>query len=68
MQFWYTDETAERISNEVVHVADGGRIACLACPSLFRNLKNKHPSAETYLFEFDTRFQVNTLNYTSFDS
>ena len=58
MQFWYTDETAERVADEVVRMSEGGKIACLACPSLFRKLEEKHPSAKAFLFEFDSRFEV----------
>lgn len=43
-QFWYTQETAHRVAEEVVEKSDGGRqpIACVACPSLFRELKVQH--------------------------
>lgn len=57
-QFWYTDETAERVADEVVRLCDEGKIACLACPSLFRKLEEKHPSAKPHLFEYDSRFEV----------
>lgn len=40
-QFWYSKETAKLVAEEVVEKSDGGRlpIACVACPSLFRELK-----------------------------
>ena len=40
-QFWYTKETAHKLAEEVVERSNGGRqpIACVACPSLFRELK-----------------------------
>lgn len=57
-QFWYTEETSERVAAEVVEVAAGGSIACLACPSLFRKLRSSYPDAKTQLFEFDPRFEV----------
>ena len=58
LQFWYTDETADRVAKEMVRVANGGSIACMACPSLFRKLREKHPEQKSRLFEFDTRFEV----------
>lgn len=58
MQFWYTDDTAMKVAAEVVRAAGSGRIACLACPSLFRKLEQSHPEAQTHLFEYDTRFAV----------
>ncbi len=38
-QFWYSKDTAHRLAEEVVQKSQGGRIACVACPSLFRELK-----------------------------
>ncbi len=61
VQFWYTDETAEMVANEVVRVSSGGRIACLACPSLFRKLTEHHPAAKAFLFEYDSRFEVDFI-------
>lgn len=56
-QFWYTDATAEKVAAEVAEVAKGGRIACLACPSLFRRLRQFYPGADAWLFEYDKRFE-----------
>ena len=59
MQFWYTDETAGTLAREVVEAAGpSGRIACIACPSLFRALRTHHPDAKVHLFEVDLRFEV----------
>ena len=59
MQFWYTDETAGTLAKEVVKAAGpSGRVACIACPSLFRALRTHHPEARTHLFEVDLRFEV----------
>ena len=100
-QFWYTDETAERVAGAVIKAAqarmelvcddeaeagrgggespgEGGaaappsassrkpaprrrlpRIACVACPSLFRALRSSPEfleAADAHLFEFDDRF------------
>ena len=59
MQFWYTDETAGTLAKEVVEAAGpSGRIACIACPSLFRALRTYHQEARAHLFEVDLRFEV----------
>ena len=57
-QFWYTKETASKVAAEATRAAKGGRIACLACPSLFRALQEQHPDAVATLFEFDRRFEA----------
>lgn len=59
LQFWYTEETAGILAKEVVEAAGpSGRIACIACPSLFRALRGKYPDARAHLFEVDLRFEV----------
>lgn len=59
VQFWYTEETAGHVARECVEAAGpSGRIACIACPSLFRQLRAQFPDANTYLFEVDLRFEV----------
>lgn len=35
-QFWYDEETARTMAAEVKRL--GGRVACLACPSLYRQM------------------------------
>lgn len=64
-QFWYTDETAARVAEECVRAAAGGAVACLACPSLFRRLRQAHPGQACRLFEFDTRFEAPPLRSLS---
>lgn len=65
-QFWYTKETALKVAAEAARAAKGGRIACLACPSLFRALQEEHPDAAATVFEFDRRFEV-LGNYCFYD-
>lgn len=36
----------------------GGGIACLACPSLFRRLRADFPDAQAHLLEYDDRFEA----------
>lgn len=73
----YTDETADAVAQECIERANGGRIACLSTPSLFRALKvsllvtcldgrspsmqRAKPQNEFFLLEYDTRFQVSVL-------
>ena len=61
VQFWYTEETARLVAAEVVEAAGGGSIACLACPSLFRQLQTQFPNVSTHLFEYDPRFEVRSF-------
>ena len=47
------------LAREMVEAAgSSGRIACIACPSLFRQLRTAHPDASAHLFEVDPRFEV----------
>lgn len=58
-QFWYSDETASAVAREAVQAAGpSGRIACIACPSLFRQLRLHHPTVQAQLLEVDMRFEV----------
>jgi hypothetical protein len=59
LQFWYTEETAGHVARECVEAAGpSSRIACIACPSLFRQLRAHFPDANAHLFEVDLRFEV----------
>ncbi|XP_056145303.1 EEF1A lysine methyltransferase 1 [Lampris incognitus] len=60
-QFWYSDDTATRLAEEVIREAgEGGRIACLSAPSVYQKLKqgavegSDHVS--TVVLEYDRRF------------
>ena len=58
VQFWYTDETARLVSEELSEAAGAqGQVACIACPSLFRMLLNEFPGVPCHLLEYDTRFE-----------
>ncbi|GMH38912.1 hypothetical protein BSKO_06810 [Bryopsis sp. KO-2023] len=57
-QFWYTQETANTVAKEICEACPGGRVACIACPSLFREFKRSFPNVDCTLFEFDSRFEV----------
>lgn len=59
VQFWYSSETAAIVAREAVKSAgDIGSIACIACPSLFRQIRAEYPATNVRLFEYDPRFEV----------
>ncbi|KAA0715860.1 EEF1A lysine methyltransferase 1 [Triplophysa tibetana] len=60
-QFWYNEETATRLAEEVLQQAGtDGRIACVSAPSVYQKLKqmesDRPDSASAVLLEFDRRF------------
>ncbi|KAJ8409909.1 hypothetical protein AAFF_G00209500 [Aldrovandia affinis] len=58
-QFWYSDETASRLAEDVLQAAgEGGRIACLGAPSVYQKLKQRDPNVSAVLLEFDRRFSI----------
>jgi len=58
-QFWYSEETANILANVVINsVENGGRIACISAPTLYRacvKLENSK-NVDFDLFEYDKRF------------
>ncbi|XP_078258576.1 EEF1A lysine methyltransferase 1 isoform X2 [Rhinoraja longicauda] len=68
-QFWYSDETAQRLAQEAIEAAgSGGRIACISVPSVYQKLKqlwNKEFSA--VLLEYDRRFSVYGKDFYFYD-
>eukprot|EP00898_Chlorokybus_atmophyticus_P001714 jgi/Chlat1/2543/Chrsp175S02389 len=67
-QFWYDDKTARTISAEAAAAAGPtGRIACVACPSIFRCLREHHPEMSAQLFEYDRRFAAFGERFTLYD-
>lgn len=75
-QFWYDDETAERLAIEAINITPpGGSIACLSCPSVFLQLykllhgdsENNSKSLRICVFEYDRRFDVFGQDYIFFD-
>ena len=54
-QFWYDDETAERMAREMLRVP--GRLGFISCPTAFRALKRLAPERkDVFCFEYDRRF------------
>ncbi|MFH4983086.1 hypothetical protein AB6A40_009795 [Gnathostoma spinigerum] len=70
-QFWYTDNTADILSNECIRaLPEGGSIACLSCPTIFDRLLQKEAIKtqliKAKLFEFDRRFEGKYPDYFEF--
>uniref|UniRef100_A0A0A9X9Y0 Protein-lysine N-methyltransferase CM83_29426 n=2 Tax=Lygus hesperus TaxID=30085 RepID=A0A0A9X9Y0_LYGHE len=58
-QFWYDEETVDRLSTEVQSASEGkGAIALISCPTLYGEIRRKCPNCEVKLLEFDRRFEV----------
>ncbi|XP_029980614.1 EEF1A lysine methyltransferase 1 isoform X2 [Sphaeramia orbicularis] len=60
-QFWYSDDTAARLTEELIHEAgEGGRIACVSAPSVYQKLKqgvvDGSDRVSSVVLEFDHRF------------
>lgn len=60
-QFWYSEDTARRLAEELVcEAGDGGRIACVSAPSVYQKLKQGVvPGSErrsVVVLEYDRRF------------
>ncbi|TRY89754.1 hypothetical protein DNTS_000004 [Danionella cerebrum] len=71
-QFWYSEETAARLAEEVLQQAgEHGRIACVSAPSVYQKLKQLESSrsqrASTVLLEFDRRFAVYGEEFVFYD-
>nr|QCB92128.1 DNA N6-adenine methyltransferase [Ixodes ricinus] len=56
-QFWYSDGTALALAKEASRAAEGGKIVCISCPTLYRKLKELECHNEVALLEFDKRFE-----------
>uniref|UniRef100_A0A3P9HUK0 EEF1A lysine methyltransferase 1 n=1 Tax=Oryzias latipes TaxID=8090 RepID=A0A3P9HUK0_ORYLA len=71
-QFWYSDETATRLAEEVVREAgEGGRIACVSAPSVYQKLKqgvvDGSERVTAVVLEFDRRFSTYREDYVFYD-
>ncbi|KAJ3592206.1 hypothetical protein NHX12_007334 [Muraenolepis orangiensis] len=71
-QFWYDDETATRLAEEVIHEAgDGGRIACVSAPSVYQKLKQGALEGSDHVsvvvLEFDRRFATYGDDFVFYD-
>ena len=68
-QFWYSDETANDLAKAVINaVGDGGRIACISAPTLYRACKKIENTKVNFdLFEYDKRFAAYGENFHFYD-
>ncbi|XP_022087586.1 EEF1A lysine methyltransferase 1-like isoform X2 [Acanthaster planci] len=68
-QFWYSDATAEVLAKEALQAAGlTGRIACVACPTLYQKLQHLKPATcTTVLLEFDKRFAIYKEDFVFYD-
>ena len=67
-QFWYSKETAEALANMVMSaISEGGRIACVSAPTLYRALKAKSNDVNADVFEFDKRFAMYGKDFIFYD-
>eukprot|EP00245_Coleochaete_scutata_P018168 TRINITY_DN9297_c0_g3_i1.p1 TRINITY_DN9297_c0_g3~~TRINITY_DN9297_c0_g3_i1.p1 ORF type:complete len:223 (-),score=32.88 TRINITY_DN9297_c0_g3_i1:7-675(-) len=66
-QFWYDEETSNALAKEVVEKSRSLAIACVACPSLFRELKQNFPDAAVHLLEYDRRFARFGTEFSFYD-
>ncbi|KAH3673315.1 hypothetical protein WICMUC_003775 [Wickerhamomyces mucosus] len=62
-QFWYSDQTADILADELLEGADEETVICIAsAPSVYAAIKkrdqSKLPTKQIYLLEFDKRFAV----------
>nr|XP_040045412.1 EEF1A lysine methyltransferase 1-like [Gasterosteus aculeatus aculeatus] len=71
-QFWYSDETATRLAEELVREAgEGGRIACVSAPSVYQKLKQGvvlgSDRVSAVVLEFDRRFAAYGDDFVFYD-
>ncbi|XP_064472876.1 EEF1A lysine methyltransferase 1-like [Ornithodoros turicata] len=67
-QFWYSDETATALANQVIRLCgQNDRIVCISCPTLYRKLKELECPLETKLLEYDKRFAVFGDDFVFYD-
>ncbi|KAM9709394.1 EEF1A lysine methyltransferase 1 [Menidia menidia] len=71
-QFWYSDETATRLAEELVREAgDGGRVACVSAPSVYQKLRQGvvpgSDRVSAVVLEFDRRFAAYGEDFVFYD-
>ncbi|KAI8498663.1 EEF1A lysine methyltransferase 1 [Branchiostoma belcheri] len=68
-QFWYSDDTADTLTREVLDVAGpDGSIACLSCPTLYKRLREVKPdTCRAILLEYDQRFNIYGGDFVFYD-
>ncbi|XP_022596055.1 EEF1A lysine methyltransferase 1 [Seriola lalandi dorsalis] len=71
-QFWYSDETATQLAEEVIREAgEGGRIACVSAPSVYQKLKqgvvDGSDRVSAVVLEYDRRFAAYGDDFIFYD-
>ncbi|XP_034042007.1 EEF1A lysine methyltransferase 1 [Thalassophryne amazonica] len=71
-QFWYSDDTATRLAEEVIRATgDGGRIACVCAPSVYQKLKqgvvDGSDRVSAVVLEYDRRFSAYEQDFIFYD-
>lgn len=68
-QFWYDDKTAQLLAEEALAITgDGGRIACLSCPSVYRKLREfARDNVSICCLEYDERFSMFGNDFVFYD-
>jgi len=68
-QFWYDPATAQVVAEELHHLSSltASTVACIACPTLYVQLKKSNPEVEAQIFEFDKRFEKYGTDFIFYD-
>ncbi|KAF9972402.1 hypothetical protein BGZ73_004465 [Actinomortierella ambigua] len=69
-QFWYDDDTSVALAQEILdNTNKDSIIACISAPTAYVKLMSlkPHNKANTYLFEYDTRFGVYGKQFIHYD-
>lgn len=68
-QFWYDEETADRLAREALSVAGPtGRIACVSSPTAYKKIRELNPDGvRVFCLEYDERFRVFSEDFVFYD-
>ncbi|XP_061924441.1 EEF1A lysine methyltransferase 1 [Entelurus aequoreus] len=69
-QFWYTEDTATCLAEELLHEAGhGGRVACVSTPSVYQKLRQMSDArgVSAVLLEYDRRFSIYGQDFIFYD-
>ncbi|KAF9362138.1 EEF1A lysine methyltransferase 1 [Mortierella sp. AD094] len=69
-QFWYSEETSEKLAQEILNNTDANSIVCcISSPTAYVKLMSMNPpnTNNLFLFEYDTRFDVYGRQFIHYD-
>ncbi|CAF1165518.1 unnamed protein product, partial [Didymodactylos carnosus] len=66
-QFWYDQQTTNRLVEEILSACPNGKIAFISCPTAFYYMKKEHSNMDLTLFEYDNRFGVDNSRFVFYD-